>query len=57
MIRDLALMINDEKQNQQFVQKFVNLLYYKQFILLHVSATYFGHLQGHECGHSPGRNL
>ena len=34
------------KKTNRCVYKYVNLLYYKQRSLLHVSATYCGHLQG-----------
>jgi len=39
MIHDHALVILCEKQDQQCIFRYLSLLYYKQRILLHVSAT------------------
>jgi len=47
MTNDHALMISHErKKNSRFVYRYVNLLYYNQRSLQHVSATYCGYLQG-----------
>jgi hypothetical protein len=48
MIHDHALMIRYEKCNQLVhrLYRYVKVLYYKQRRLLHVSATYCGHLYG-----------
>jgi hypothetical protein len=40
----LELIMRDK--TQYHIYGYVNLLYYKQRSLLHVSATYCGHLQG-----------
>jgi hypothetical protein len=39
-------------ETKKCVYEFLNLFYYKRRIFLHVSATYFGHLQGGEYSHN-----
>ena len=46
------MMNHFEKQYRKVRIEILNLFYYKKHILLHVSVTYFGHLQGGEYSHN-----